>query len=84
MVSSTFGKQMEHCDTATRKRLAETLHELEEDPFTARSGADIRALQGTRPLKYRLRVGDIRIIYAIDGSDVKVIEMFRRGRGYRS
>ncbi len=56
---------------------------LEEDPFRPRPTADIRVLEGTDPKKYRLRIGNYRAVYAVVGSEVKVLEVFARGRGYR-
>ncbi len=40
-------------------------------------------IKGTEPVKYRLRVGDYRVVYIVVRSEVKVIEIFVRGRGYR-
>jgi mRNA-degrading endonuclease RelE of RelBE toxin-antitoxin system len=65
-----------------KKRVKKGLSELGEDPLTPRSKADIKILEGTDPVKRRLRVGDYRIIYLVDKRSVKVIEIFPRGRGY--
>lgn len=59
-----------------------SMKNLEEDPFRSRPKADIAKLEGTHPPKYRLRIGDYRVIYAVEGDAVKVIEVFVRGRGY--
>ena len=48
-----------------------------------RAKMDVKVLEGTDPLKRRLRVGDYRIIYHVEKRTVKVIEIFPRGRGYR-
>jgi len=64
-------------------RIARALRVLEEDPFRARPKADIRVLEGTEPRKYRLRIGDYRAVYAVLGSEVKIVDVFTRGRGYR-
>jgi len=47
------------------------------------SNADIKLLKNTKPQKYRLRIADYRIIYIVESDVVKVIELFKRGRGYR-
>jgi mRNA-degrading endonuclease RelE of RelBE toxin-antitoxin system len=52
----------------------------EEDSFRPRPNADILLIRDTEPRKYRLRVGEYRAIYAVAGSEVKVIEVFARGR----
>ena len=56
---------------------------MEEDPFRLRPKADLRTIEGTEPRKYRLRIGEYRVIYAVVEQEVKVIEVFVRGRGYR-
>jgi mRNA-degrading endonuclease RelE of RelBE toxin-antitoxin system len=56
---------------------------LAEDATTKRAGADIKRLVKTRPVKHRIRVGQYRVIYRVDGDEVRVIEVFARGRGYR-
>ena len=85
LISTTFQKQLEKLDDQLKKSVKDSLEELEEDPYEPRSGADIKKLSGTDPTKYRLRIGDYRVIYTVDESDkaVKVIEGLKRGKGYR-
>jgi mRNA interferase RelE/StbE len=83
LLSSTAARQLRKLSKKERDRIVKALRELEEDPLTPRPGVDTRALEGTDPKKHRLRVGPYRIIYAVIRSEVKVIEVFRRGRGYR-
>ena len=82
LVSRTFQKQFQKLSSAMKKRVRKGLSELGEDPLTPRSKADIRILEGTDPIKRRLRVGDYRIIYLVEKHGVKVIDIFSRGRGY--
>jgi mRNA interferase RelE/StbE len=82
LVSRTFQKQFHGLDSAMKDRIRSALALLGEDPYTPRSGADIKALVHTLPKKYRLRVGDYRVIYAVGEETVKVIEVFRREKGY--
>jgi len=84
VVSSTFRKQFRKLDTSTQKRLRKGLEELGRDPITSRSGADIRVIEGTSPQKSRLRVGQYRIMYTMEDRTIKVIEVFVRGREYRT
>lgn len=56
---------------------------IADDPLKPRSGADIKPLKATDPPKHRIRVGQHRIIYAIVGKEVRVLEVFARERGYR-
>jgi len=83
LLSETAVRQLRKLPADVRKRMANGLRVLEEDPFRARPKADIRILEGTEPRKYRIRVGDYRAVYSVAGDEVKVIEVFVRGRGYR-
>lgn len=56
---------------------------LKDDPRTRRSGCDVKVLHGRGRRAYRLRVGDHRVVYVVAGDEVRVVEAFRRGRGYR-
>ena len=82
-LSETAVRQLRKLEKADRNRIVRALRVLEEDPFRPRSKADIRVLEGTDPRKCRLRIGFYRAVYAVVGSDAKVIEVFARGRGYR-
>ncbi len=82
-LSETAVRQLRKLEKADRERIVRGLRALEEDPFRPRPKADIRILEGTEPRKYRLRVGAYRAVYAVVGSEVKIIEVFARGRGYR-
>jgi len=82
IVSRTFQKQFYSLQEKLQERIKNALKELEINPNQPRAGADIKPLKKTKPQKHRLRVGDYRIIYLIEGNTVYVIEVFRRGRGY--
>lgn len=85
LVSRTFQTWFDDRSEAVQDRIREGLEALSKDPYEVRSGADIKPLTNTEPTKHRLRVGDWRIVYHVDGEEgtVRVIEGFRRGRGYR-
>jgi len=59
------------------------LSALGTDPFRPRPGCDIKKLEATDPEKCRLRVGDWRAVHLVTTDEVRVVEIFRRGRGYR-
>ncbi len=82
-LSETAVRQLRKLSGKTRRRIARALRVLEDDPYRPRPKADIGPLEGTDPKKYRIRVGDYRAVYAVVGSEVKIIEVFARGRGYR-
>jgi mRNA interferase RelE/StbE len=83
LVSRTFQKQFNDIPNELHNRIKNGLKELKSDPYTPRANADIKQLNDTDPLKYRIRIGEYRVIYYIDGKVVKLIEVFVRGRGYR-
>ncbi|MEA3166826.1 MAG: mRNA interferase RelE/StbE [Thermoplasmata archaeon] len=83
LLSATFLRQFRKLGDETQERLRQALAVLADDPLTPRPKADIKRLAGTDPVKHRLRVGDWRIVYAVDGPTVRVLEVFARGRGYR-
>ena len=74
-------KILRSLDGKSRKRIKENLNSLREDPYHKRSGADIRKLVDTDPVLYRLRIGNYRIIYAVEGDIVWITEVFHRSRG---
>jgi mRNA interferase RelE/StbE len=82
LVSTTFQKQFHALKGDTRNRIRRALEGLSSDPFTPRSGMDIKPLVDTSPKKYRLRIGEYRIVYTIEDTNVRVIELFIRGREY--
>ena len=52
-----------------QEKIAKKLKHLENDPF--QSGLDIKKLAGTQK-SYRLRVGELRVIYQLDSSIKKI------------
>jgi len=82
LVSKTFQKQFHSLENNVQERIISALKTLEDDPFHSRSGTDIKKLSHTEPTKYRLRVGNYRIIYTVEEKTIKVIEVFKRERGY--
>ena len=67
-------------DAKMRKRLKERLKSLRENPL-ARS-QDVKKLKGWGKNTYRLRMGDIRIIYRLNDSKVAIIDIDFRGNVY--
>ncbi|CAN5789985.1 hypothetical protein BH18ACT11_BH18ACT11_12030 [soil metagenome] len=60
-------------------RVMQAIDDLAEDPRPRQS----RQLQGSQAR--RLRVGDYRVVYDVDGEDLRVFvaEVWHRQRGYR-
>ena len=77
-------KFLERMEPKLRERIKSALRRLSENPYESRSGIDIARLAGTKGRQdlYRLRVGDYRAIYAIQGNVIYVTDLFHRGKGY--
>jgi len=67
-----------------RSRIVKALRVLETDPYEPRTGADIVRLKGTKGREdlFRLRIGNYRVIYAVQRQTVYVTDLFHRGRAY--
>ena len=83
LIHPDVAKFLDKLSEEDRKRCVEALKRLKDDPFTPRPGADIKKLKGRDKTMYRLRVGDFRFEYFIEGNTVYIVEAFKRGRGYR-
>jgi mRNA interferase RelE/StbE len=77
-------KTISRMNPQERSRIVAALHTLETDPYKPRTSADIIRLKGTKGREdlFRLRVGDYRVVYAVQGKTVFVTDLFHRGRGY--
>jgi len=82
-LSETAVRQLRRLPKDAQGRMTKALQVLEEDPYRPRPRADIRPIEGTEPKKYRIRLGVYRAVYAVVGREVRVLEIFTRGRGYR-
>lgn len=82
LVSKTFQRKFQKLQKNFLNQIRKSLKELQNDPYTSRSNCDIKSLTDTRPKKYRLRVGNYRLIYIIESKEVKVIDLIKREVGY--
>lgn len=83
LVSATMAETFAAIPPSERRRIRRGLQALAEDPFDARRGVDAKRLRETDLPKHRLRVGEYRVIYRVEGAAIKVLDVFRRERGYR-
>lgn len=72
-------KFIQSLDENIRKRLKEKLQKLKENPF---SMPGVKKLQAWGKNIYRLRIGNIRIIYKIENREVDIIDIDFRGNIY--
>lgn len=83
LISETAIKQLGKLEEQIQSRIKKHLFVLKEDPYRPRPRADIKKLKGfDKPVLYRLRIGDFRIIYAIQENQVKITEIILRKKGY--
>jgi mRNA-degrading endonuclease RelE of RelBE toxin-antitoxin system len=82
LVSRTFQKAFQSLNSDSQERIRTALEGLSEDPFHSRSGVDIKPLIHTQPKKYRLRIGELRIVYYVKSNTILLIDLFHRGQGY--
>jgi len=82
LVSKTFQKKFYQLQKNIQNSIRESVKELEKNPYISRSKCDIKLLKDTRPKKYRLRISDYRVIYIIEKTEIKVIDLIIRERGY--
>lgn len=83
-LSASASAQFYGFNSQIQMRLKKSFQSLKQNPFSNRSGADIKKLKGNHnPPLYRLRVGDVRIIYFIITHDVKITQIIKRKEGYK-
>ena len=70
---------MERCDAPTRDRLRTKLRKLEADPFDPQHSKPLRGRKEWRSA----RVGDLRILFVVDGVTVVVSSIDSRGQVYK-
>jgi mRNA interferase RelE/StbE len=77
-------KFMLNLDPDTKERIKTGIKSLETSPFRSQSRSGIKKLKGTKKREdlYRLRVGDYRVIYAVEDDTVFVLEIIPREKGY--
>ena len=63
-------------------RFARCVPLLEAEPRGPRPGLDVRPLRGSQAF-WRLRLGDVRGIYLIEGTVVRFVDFAPRRRAYR-
>jgi mRNA interferase RelE/StbE len=72
-------RDLSRFDADTARRVLDTV-----DRFAASGQGDVRRLQG-RERQWRLRVGDLRVIFTDDPQDgsIQIVRVLPRGRAYR-
>ncbi|MEE9341703.1 MAG: type II toxin-antitoxin system RelE/ParE family toxin [Thermoplasmata archaeon] len=76
LVSQTARKQLEALDKGTRARIKRALRNI--DP----SRSTVKRLKGPKRDYFRLRVGEYRVIFTVEGKRVLVVRILHRRVAY--
>ena len=82
LLSRTARRQMADLPPEIQERVKEKLKELKNSPYKAGPKMDIKKLKGPKRFYYRIRIGDHRTIYVIDGNRVLVAKILPRDKAY--
>ena len=82
LLSETAIRQLKRLPPDLQKRIKKALTELRAEPFKPRAKADIKKLKGPKRDYYRLKVGDYRAIYVVEGKSVLVAKILPRSKAY--
>ena len=74
-LSRTADKCFGRCDAPTRDRLQQKLEKLKADPFDPQNSKPLKGQSERRSA----RVGDLRILFPVDGLDIIVAAIGPRG-----
>lgn len=76
-------KELSKLEKNIQQRIVDHIELLRENPFESRPLADIARVKGEKIKMFRLRVGDYRIFYAVEGVKIIVISVEKRAIAYR-
>lgn len=76
LVSETARKQLEALDKGTRARIKRALRDI--DP----SRSTVKRLKGPKRDYFRLRVGEYRVMFTVEGKRVLVVRILHRRVAY--
>jgi mRNA-degrading endonuclease RelE of RelBE toxin-antitoxin system len=82
LLSETARRQLRDLPVDVVDRIKRALSKLAEDPYRPRPKVDIKRLKGPKRDYFRLRIGDHRAIYVVDGRHVLVAKILPRSKAY--
>ena len=74
-LKKTAAAKLQKLPSSVRTRIVKALRELEDSLFPA--GKKVKPFVG-RPKTYRLRVGDYRLVFTVEGRLITVLDVFHR------
>lgn len=75
-ITRSAAEDLDSIPVKFRSRVIEAIKSLSNAPFP--TGSSIKRLRGFRPTLYRLRSGDYRVLYRVEGSSVIVMRVIDR------
>ena len=82
LLSETALRHLRGLPVDVADRVKRALSELAGDPFRPRPKVDIKRLKGPQRDYFRLRIGEYRAIYVVDGRRVLVAKILPRSKAY--
>lgn len=82
LVSKTARRQLRALEKEVRQRMKRALLEMSADPFHSRAKFDVKRLKGPKRDYYRLRIGDYRVVYTVEGDRILVAKILHRRSAY--
>ena len=82
LLSETACRQLRGLPVDVADRIKVALMELAKDPYRPRPKVDIKRLKGPKRDYFRLRIGDHRAIFVVDGRRVMVAKVLPRSKAY--
>ena len=70
-------QELEKLESLVSRRILKKVRQLEEDPFSK----DVKRLKGLDG--FRLRVGDYRVLFAVEGEQIQILKVGHRKSIYK-
>lgn len=85
LIDERVEKDLEKVPKYIVQKFIKLLDEFEKNPIRPRSGFDSKAMEGYPSNTYRLRIGDYRVLYAVDpeAKKVRITSVQHRGDAYK-
>ena len=82
LIDNSLGKKLTKFSPSDRKKIHKILTGLASDPLP--KGRDLKKLRSTASTAWRIRIGDLRIIYSLtsDQQTIKIVDIDFRGNIY--
>ncbi|MFA4955656.1 MAG: type II toxin-antitoxin system RelE/ParE family toxin [Candidatus Methanoperedens sp.] len=85
LIDERVEKDLEKVPKYIVRKFIKLLDEFEKDPIRPRSGFDLKPMEGYPSNTFRLRIGNYRVLYAVDPEfkKVRITSVQHRGDAYK-